>query len=76
MKNGGLCSLIIMILFSLSLAVIENQTPISVTRRLSGDLYTNFNGSIHENCPDDNHTFLVSERICVKDQELISGMYY
>ena len=78
MKSTGLYKvylITVILLSSASLVIVENETlPISVTRRLvSGDLYTNFNESRHRNCPEDNVTFLVSERMCVKNQELISG---
>ena len=61
-------------LLKLQVAVTEDEIPVLVARRLNGDLYMNYNSSDHYTCHDDNLTFLVSERICVKDQELIDGI--
>ena len=73
MKTIGLC-IAYLIIVNFSSANLEDETPVSVSRRQGGDIYTNFNESLHEICSGDNLTFLVNGRICVKDQELISGM--
>ena len=46
--------------------------PVSVIRRVTGDIYyvTSSNYFI---CHDDDVTFLVSERRCVRNQELFNG---
>lgn len=53
------------------------DVPIRVRRRIGGDIYyfTSSNNSFTI-CHDDNITFLVSERRCVKNQELFDGNYY
>ena len=66
--------LVATVLSNLQVAVTEDDIPVLVTRRLSGDFYMNYNSSEYYSCHDDNLTFLVSERICVKDQELIDGI--
>ena len=67
--------LLIVVLQSFQVAVRgDDEIPIaSVSRRSTGDVYTSFNSSGHQTCPSNNHTFLVSERICVNDQILIDG---
>ena len=47
----------------------------TVTRRLSGDiiLYNISETTNHFSCDKDNATILVSDRRCVKNQDLISG---
>ena len=49
----------------------------SVNRQLSGDSYTAYNSpSKGSTCHDDNNlTLLVSERRCVKNEELFNGKY-
>ena len=68
--------LVEVLLSNLQLAITEDEVSVSVSRRLSGDLYKNFNSSVYYTCQGDNLTFLVSERMCVKNQELIDGMRY
>ena len=71
--------LVAVLLFNLSkpqVAVIDDDIPVLVSRRLNGDVYFNFSSSEHIICSGDNLTFLVNERICVKNQELIDGMCY
>ena len=45
----------------------------TVTRRLSGDIYDISETTSHFSCDKDNATILVSDRRCVKNQDLISG---
>ena len=60
--------------FKVAVSGTDDEIPIaSVSRRSTGDFYTSVNSSGHQTCPGDNHTFLVSERICVNDQELINS---
>ena len=69
-----LCLLILVSL--LSLAALKEQILQSVSRRLSGDSYTvsAHNSSDHLICHDGNNlTFLISERRCVKNEELFNG---
>ena len=54
----------------------EEGIPVSVYRRLSGDTYWYLNSSRHSVCHDDNNlTYLVNERTCVKNQELFSSKH-
>ena len=46
--------------------------PVRVTRRLTGDIYYVSLSSYYICHDDDNFTFLVSERRCVKNQELFN----
>ena len=80
MNNKELCVVCMfvlpVILSKLQVAITsgDGEIPIaSVLRRSTGDFYTSVNSSGHRTCPGDNHTFLVSERICVNDQDLING---
>ena len=52
------------------------RIPVSVHRRLGGDSFQVLDPSDQLLCHDDNNlTYLVHERRCVKDQELFSGNY-
>ena len=55
----------------------DANVPVTVNRRLNGDIYTNFNSTDSSACHDDNNlTFLVNERKCVNNQELFKGNNY
>ena len=44
-------------------------------RQISPDVYRFINSSSdHDNCDNENSTYLISENQCVKDQELLNGM--
>jgi hypothetical protein len=50
--------------------------PVNVTRRVGGDMYTYATSTIFFTCHDDNNlTFLVSEKRCVKNEELLNGKH-
>ena len=72
-----LCSLTLV--SSLRLAVLEQEILQSISRRLSGDSYTEltvFNATNHLLCHDGgNLTFLVNERSCINNEELFSGKH-
>ena len=51
----------------------EEMEPVrSVTRRLNGDVY-HYESRPHGSCDIDNRTYLVDERRCVNNTELING---
>ena len=53
----------------------EPETIEIVHRRPSGDTFKSFNSSMPSICSDRNElNYLVSEGICVKNQELLNGM--
>ena len=52
--------------------ISDVDVPVRVNRRISGDIYYSNNNSLACN-DDDNITFLVSERRCVKNEELFNG---
>lgn len=54
--------------------VSDNDVPITVTRRLSGDI-VHVSSTSHFSCDKLNLTFLISDRKCVKNQELTNGKY-
>ena len=55
--------------------IVSNVTvPVRVTRRLTGDIYYDNLSNYYICRDDDNLTFLVSERRCVKNQELLNGI--
>ena len=64
--------LLIAILVGLStLAALKDEMPLSVRRRLDGDaIYFNSDFRV---CYNDSMTFLVNERRCVTNEELING---
>ena len=74
MKKTSLWVVFLIILSSANPVVNEDETTVSVSRRQGGDIKF-YNESLHETCSGDNLTFLVSEKICVKDQGLISGIH-
>ena len=52
----------------------ENTAVIGVTRRLSGDIYRLDNVSGHKACNEDSKVvYLVDDRQCVTEQELLKG---
>ena len=76
--QGSKSVLFIVILFcalKFTSLIGDTNVPVTVNRRLNGDIYyTNFNSTDPSACSDDNNlTFLVSERRCVKNQELFDG---
>ena len=55
-----------------SLQKDEETAPVGVTRRLSGDIvFSNYN--MHSACSVTYTTYLVEERQCVSDQDLLNG---
>ena len=65
-------SLFCIILASL-IASDVNNVPVSVTRRIGGDIYY-VTSTSHFVCNNDNNvTFLVSENRCIKNEELLNG---
>ena len=52
--------------------VSDAGVPVTVIRRFSGDIiqYTAYS---HISCGDVNATFLVSDRRCIKNQQLFDG---
>ena len=53
--------------------ISDVDVPVRVGRRISGDIYY-VTSSSYSICHDnDNVTFLVSERRCVKNQDLFNG---
>ena len=79
MTSSGLGSVLLMVVVTLKLIASEEGVPAIVHRRLSGDTYRYLNsGNLTDLsiCHDDgNLTFIVSERRCVKNQELIKGIF-
>lgn len=77
--SRGLGSVLLMVVVTLKLIASEEGVPAIVHRRLSGDTYQYLNsGNLTDLSicrDDDNLTFIVSERRCVKNQELINGIY-
>ena len=56
-----------------SLIASDINVPISVTRRIGGDIYY-VTSTTHFVCNNDNNiTFLVSENRCIKNEELLNG---
>ena len=56
-----------------SLIASDVNVPISVTRRIGGDIYY-VTSTTHFVCNNDNNiTFLVSENRCIKSEELLNG---
>ena len=54
----------------------ENTAVIGVTRRLSGDIYRLDNVSGHKACNEDSKVvYLVDDRQCVTEQELLKGKW-
>ena len=50
----------------------EKETPVAVSRRSSGDSIF-FNSSHVSTCPSVNATYIVDNRICVNNREVIDG---
>ena len=79
-SQGSKSVLFVVILFCAFASLInigDTNIPVTVNRRLNGDIYTNFNSTDSSACSDDNNlTFLVSERRCVNNQELFNGNYF
>ena len=59
----------VLVLVSIACLTSEEEIPVTVSRRLSGDSYQHFSSSSLSLCID-NLTYLVSEDRCVEDQEL------
>jgi hypothetical protein len=53
----------------------EMESVGGVQRRLNGDVYY-YEPTVHESCVDENRTYLVKERRCVNNTELINGNKY
>ena len=77
--SRGLGSVLLMVIVAVKLTESEGGVPAIVNRRLSGDTYRYLNsGNLTDLsiCSDDgNLTFNVSEKSCVKNQELINGTF-
>ena len=56
--------------------VSDINVPVRVKRRLTGDIYYDNLTNFYICHDDDNLTFLVSERRCVKNQELLNGIIF
>lgn len=50
--------------------------PVKLHRRQKSDIYTTFNSSSGEHCGSINTTYLVSQKECVKNEELFRGRLY
>ena len=50
----------------------SSAIPVVIGRRQSGDSYTTLQQDV-TNCPTDNVTYLVKERLCVNDHYLFNG---
>ena len=65
-------------LFCVFASYITSDIPVVIKRRLNGDIIyydLNVTSTNFITCGDDNNlTFLVSERRCVKNQELLNGI--
>ena len=64
---------------SVYVVVSNNKIVERISRRQTGDLYYFINHSSHVACHDHNRsqsTYLISENVCVKDQELLSGKLF
>ena len=73
-SKGFVLVLLTVYLSLLAASDLDEQVPVVVNRRIAFDTYRCFNTSGIMICPSDtNTTYLVSERRCVKDQELFSG---
>ena len=57
-----------------SQTVSDDSVPVAVTRRLNGDI-AYVSSTSHFSCDKLNLTFLISDRKCVENQELINGNY-
>ena len=56
-----------------SLIASDVNVPVSVSRRIGGDIYY-VTSTSHFVCSNDNVTFLVSENRCIKNEELLNGI--
>ena len=78
MISRGLGSVLLMVVI-VKLTASEEGVPAIVNRRLSGDTYQYLNSGnltdLYICSDDDNLTFVVSERRCIKNQELINGIF-
>ena len=73
-SKGILLVLLTVYLSLLTASDRDEQVPVVVNRRAMFDTYLCFNETELSSCQaDDNTTYLVSERRCVKDQELFGG---
>ena len=50
--------------------------PVKLHRRQKSDIYTILNSSSGEHCGSINTTYLVSQKECVKNEELFRGRLY
>ena len=64
--------LILVALLFASHAISDVNVPVMIRRRQRGDIIS-YGSTSHFSCGEDNSTFLVSDRRCVKNQDLISG---
>ena len=53
--------------------VSDAGVPVTVIRRFSGDIIQYTASDSHISCRDANATFLVSDRRCIKNQQLFDG---
>lgn len=81
MHMGRICfgsKLVHVLLFCVivSHTVSDDNVPVMVSRRLT-DIYQyhNVSSTSHFSCDEVNATFLVSDRRCIKNQELFNGKY-
>lgn len=56
-----------------SLIASDVNVPVSVIRRIRGDIFYYVTSTNHFVCNDNNVTFLVSENRCIKNEELLNG---
>ena len=76
MYAGILLTALVFILMAISVTKLfasEDGIPVLVNRRPSGDTFQPFNESLSVCSDEQNVTYLVSERRCVKNQELYRG---
>ena len=74
--HTGLKSLLVILVGLSKIVTGEEGVPMSVSRRRGGDSFHILNSSEQFLCRDDNDlTYLVHERRCVKNQELFNGNY-
>ena len=65
-----------------SLYIVQSESeagaaiPIEVGRRHMKDFYVPLNSEFNTNCDSVNNTYLVSQRTCVKNEELFSSKYF
>ena len=73
---GSKLIFIIALLFCMFASHVVSDVTVTISRRLSGDIYNISGSTSHITCDEDNSTFLVSDKLCVKNQDLIRGKLY